>query len=156
MTFRAQLVSLGDLAPGSTKEFAITILFDQQAITIEKIEFQTKKEWFEILTPLPTQASRGLETLGTATISAKLTTPQNVQGYYNIPFTVTAKTSQQQTITTTSYVTFNISAQPSITETTITTGGFFESIQRLLGNPIILLLLIALIIWLSSYSLKKK
>jgi hypothetical protein len=53
-------------------------------------------------------------------------------------------------------VTFNISAQPSITETTITTGGFFESIQRLLGNPIILLLLIALIIWLSSYSLKKK
>ena len=156
MTFRAQLVSLGDLAPGSTKEFAITILFDQQAITIEKIEFQTKKEWFEILTPLPTQASRGLETLGTATISAKLTTPQNVQGYYNIPFTVTAKTSQQQTITTTSYATFNISAQPSITETTITTGRFFESIQRLLGNPIILLLLIALIIWLSSYSLKKK
>jgi hypothetical protein len=79
-----------------------------------------------------------------------------VQGYCNIPFTVTAKTSQQQTITTTSYVTFNISAQPNITEITITTGGFFESIPRLLGNPIILLLLIALIIWLSSYSLKKK
>jgi hypothetical protein len=52
----------------SKAKTALRALFDQQAITVERIEFQTKKEWFEILTPLSTQASRGLETLGTATV----------------------------------------------------------------------------------------
>jgi hypothetical protein len=102
------------------------------------------------------QASRGLEAMGTATIQARLTAPQNTQGYYSIPFKVIGKTSDGTTITTASYLTFTITATPQITETTaITTGGFAETITRILGNPILLLLLIALIIWLSAYSIKK-
>jgi hypothetical protein len=156
MTFRAQLVSLGDLAPGSTKEFAITVLFDQNAITITKIEFQIKQEWFTLQEPLPKQASRGMETIGTATIQAQLKTPANIQGYYSIPFIVTATTPQDLTITTASYITFTTTSTPQISETTtLTAGGFIETITRLLGSPILLLLLIALIIWLASYSLKK-
>ncbi|RLI40523.1 hypothetical protein DRO69_12785 [Candidatus Bathyarchaeota archaeon] len=155
MTFRAQLITLGELPPGTTKDFIITVLFDQSAITITRITFQTKTEWFQTLTPLPFQASRGMETLGTATIQASLTVPANVQGYYNIPFTVTATTPQNQNITTVSYITFTITTTPSIAETTLTQGGFVETIKRLLGNPILLLLLIALIAWLASYSLKK-
>jgi hypothetical protein len=155
MTFRAQLVSLGDVAPGSTKEFAITVLFDQNAISITKIEFQIKQEWFTVQEPLPKQASRGMETIGTATIQAELKTPANVQGYYSIPFIVTAITPQDLKITTASYVTFTITAKPQISETTLTAGGFIETITRLLGNPILLILLIALIIWLARYSLKK-
>jgi hypothetical protein len=155
MTFRAQLVTLGDVAPGSTKDFVITVLFDQNAITITKIEFQLKQEWFMLQEPLPKQASRGMEAIGTATIQAQLKTPENVQGYYSIPFIVTATTPQDLTITTASYITFTITATPRISETTtITAGGFMETITRILGNPILLLLLIALIIWLSAYSLK--
>ncbi|MEM3697927.1 MAG: hypothetical protein QXQ94_10630, partial [Candidatus Bathyarchaeia archaeon] len=124
-------------------------------ITITKIEFQLKQEWFTLQEPLPKQASRGMETIGTATIQAQLKTPENVQGYYSIPFIVTATTPQDLTITTASYITFTITATPQTSETTLTAGGFIETIQRLLGNPILLLLLIALIIWLASYSLKK-
>ncbi|MEM3361405.1 MAG: DUF2341 domain-containing protein, partial [Candidatus Bathyarchaeia archaeon] len=152
MTFRAQLITLGDVSPGTTKDFVITVLFDQNAITITKIEFQLKQEWFTLQEPLPKQASRGMETIGTATIQAQLKTPENVQGYYSIPFIVTATTPQDLTITTASYITFTITATPQTSETTLTAGGFIETIQRLLGNPILLLLLIALIIWLASYS----
>jgi len=155
MTFRAQLVTLGDVAAGTTKDFVITVLFDQNAITITKIEFQLKQEWFTVQEPLPKQASRGMETIGTATIQAELKTPENMQGYYSIPFIVTAITPQDLKITTASYVTFTITAKPQISETTLTAGGFIETMTRLLGNPILLLLLIALIIWLASYSLKK-
>jgi hypothetical protein len=94
--------------------------------------------------------------MGTATIQARLTAQQNTQGYYSIPFKVIGKTSDGTTITTASYLTFTITAPTQITETTtITAGGFAETITRILGNPILLMLLIALIIWLSTYSLKK-
>jgi hypothetical protein len=143
------------VAAGTTKDFVITVLFDQNAITITKIEFQLKQEWFTLQEPLPKQASRGMEAIGTATIQAQLKTPENVQGYYSIPFIVTATTPQDLTITTASYITFTITTTPRISETTtITAGGFIETITRILGNPILLLLLIALIVWLSAYSLK--
>jgi hypothetical protein len=129
MTFRAQLVTLGEIAPGSTKDFVITVLFDQNAITITKIEFQTKQEWFTLQEPLPKQASRGMEAIGTATIQAQLKTPENVQGYYSIPFIVTATTPQDLKITTASYITFTITAKPQISETTLTAGGFIETIH---------------------------
>ncbi|MEM2969827.1 MAG: hypothetical protein QXR63_02710, partial [Candidatus Bathyarchaeia archaeon] len=68
---------------------------------------------------------------------------------------VTATTPQNLTITTTSYITFTITPKPQTSETTLTTSGFIETIQRLIGNPILLLLLITLTIWLANYSLKK-
>jgi hypothetical protein len=156
MTFKAQIVDLGTVPAGTSKDFAITVIFDATTITIESVEFQAKGEWLQITDTLPMQASRGLEAMGTATIQARLTAPQNTQGYYSIPFKVIGKTSDGTTITTASYLTFTITASTQITETTtITAGGFEETIIRLLGNPILLLLLIALIIWLASYSLKK-
>lgn len=156
MTFRAQLVTLGEVAPGSTKNFAITVLFDIQAITVKKIEFQVKGDWFTVLEPLPKQASRGMEAIGTCTIQVQLKTPTNVMGYYNVPFIVTAENMQGQTITTASYVTFTLTAAPQITETTLTAGGFMEAIQRLLGNPLIMAILLIMIIWLATYALKKR
>lgn len=155
MNFRAQIISLGEIPAGSTKEFTINIQFDIQIITIEKIEFQAKQEWFEILTSLPITASKGLEEIGTTSIEVKMTIPKNVYGFYDIPFTVTAKTPQQVIITTISFVRFTITGQTSVIENIFTVGSFTEIITRLLGNPILLLLLIALIIWLASYSLKK-
>jgi hypothetical protein len=157
MVFRAQVVTLGQLAPGTTKNFVITVLFDQNAITITNISFQIKKEWFTLLDPLPLQASRGMENMGTATIQVQLKVPENVEGYYSIPFIVTATTPQETKITTASYITFTVTVTPQVSETTtLTAGGFIETLQRLLGDPILLLLLIALIIWLASYSLKKR
>jgi len=106
-------------------------------------------------------ASKGLEAVGTATIMARLTVPQNVQGYYSIPFKVTAKTSQDVTITTSSYITFTVTAQPATIEaittqpTGITPLGFTETIQRIFGNPLILILLVALTVWLATYTIKK-
>ncbi|RLI44497.1 hypothetical protein DRO69_07240 [Candidatus Bathyarchaeota archaeon] len=155
MTFKASIVELGTIQAGSTKDFSVTVMFDANALTIQSVEFQTKSGWLQMVHTLPMHATRGLEALGTATIQARLTVPANVQGYYNIPFTVTATTPQNQNITTVSYITFTATTTPSTTETTITQGGFIETITRLLGNPILLLLLIALIAWLASYSLKK-
>ena len=156
MTFKASIVELGTIQAGSTKDFSVTVMFDANALTIQSVEFQTKSGWLQMVHTLPMHATRGLEALGTATIQARLTVPSNVQGYYNIPFTVTATTPQNQNIITVSYITFTATTTPSTTETTLTQGGFIEAITRLLGNPILLLLLIALIAWLASYSLKKQ
>jgi len=156
MTFKAQIVDLGTVPAGTSKDFAITVIFDATTISIESVEFQARGEWLQITDTLPMQASRGLQAMGTATIQARLTAPQNTQGYYSIPFKVIGKTSDGTTITTASYLTFTITAPTQITETTaITAGGFEEAITRIIGNPILLLLLIALIIWLSAYSLRK-
>jgi hypothetical protein len=156
MTFKAQIVDLGTVPAGTSKDFAITVMFDATTISIESVEFQARGEWLQITDTLPMQASRGLQAMGTATIQARLTAPQNTQGYYSIPFKVIGKTSDGTTITTASYLTFTITAPTQITETTaITAGGFAETITRIIGNPILLMLLIALIIWLSTYSLKK-
>jgi len=156
MTFKAQVVDLGTVPAGTSKDFAITVMFDATTISIESVEFQARGEWLQITDTLPMQASRGLEAMGTATIQARLTAPQNTQGYYSIPFKVIGKTSDGTTITTASYLTFTITAPTQITETTtITAGGFAETITRIIGNPILLMLLIALIVWLSTYSLKK-
>jgi hypothetical protein len=155
MTFKAQIVDLGTVQADTSKDFAITVMFDAATITITSVEFQARGEWLQITDTLPMQASRGLEAMGTATIQARLTAPQNTQGYYSIPFKVIGKTSDGTTITTASYLTFTITTTPQITETTtITTGGFAETITRIFGNPLLLMLLIALIIWLSAYSLK--
>jgi hypothetical protein len=156
MTFKAQVVDLGTVPAGTSKDFAITVMFDATTISIESVEFQARGEWLQITDTLPMQASRGLEAMGTATIQARLTAPQNTQGYYSIPFKVIGKTSDGTTITTASYLTFTITAPTQITETTtITAGGFAETITRIIGNPILLMLLIALIVWLSAYSLRK-
>jgi hypothetical protein len=155
--FRAQLITLGDVQAGAAKQFTISILFDQQSVTVQKITFQLKPEWFSITTPLPISFDRGLEVLGTGVIEAEVKSPINVQGYYNVPFTVEAKTPQGLTVTTSSYVTFTMTQKGVVSEETISgQAGFFEVVQRLFGNPILLLLLIALIIWLSAYSLQRR
>jgi hypothetical protein len=45
-----------------------------------------------------------------------------------------------------------VSAQPG----GIASTGFAETVQRILGNPLILILLIALTIWLAAYTIKKR
>jgi len=162
MTFKASVVDLGQIQAGTSKDFSITVTFDATALTIQSVEFQAKSDWLQVVDTLPMYATKGLETVGTATIMCRLTVPQNVQGYYSIPYKVTAKTSQDITITTSSYITFTATPQPVTVEAVsaqpgaIAPAGFAETVQRILGNPIILILLIALTIWLAAYTIKKR
>lgn len=77
--------NLGTLAPGTAKEFMITITFGSSSINITKVEFKLKAEWFTLLETFPKQASGG-----STTIKAKVTVPDDVQGFYQVPFTVYA------------------------------------------------------------------
>ena len=161
MTFKAQIVELGTLLAGTSRDFTITVIFDANAITIQSVEFTSKAEWLQVLDTLPIYATKGLEAIGTATINCRLTLPQNVQGYYTIPFKITAKTSQDITITTSSYLTFTATTTPTAIEAISTQptpigAGYMETITRIIGNPIILILLIALTIWLATYTIKKR
>jgi hypothetical protein len=162
MTFKASVVDLGQIQAGTSKDFAITVTFDATALTIQSVEFQAKSDWLQVVDTLPMYATKGLEAVGTATIMCRLTVPQNVQGYYSIPYKVTAKTSQDITITTSSYITFTATPQPVAVEAVsaqpgaIAPAGFAETVQRILGNPLILILLIALTIWLAAYTIKKR
>jgi len=162
MTFKASVVDLGQIQAGTSKDFAITVTFDATALTIQSVEFQAKSDWLQVVDTMPMYATKGLEAVGTATIMCRLTVPQNVQGYYSIPYKVTAKTSQDITITTSSYITFTATPQPVTVEAVsaqpgaISPAGFAETVQRILGNPLILILLIALTIWLAAYTIKKR
>jgi hypothetical protein len=162
MTFKASVVDLGQIQAGTSRDFAITVTFDATALTIQSVEFQAKSDWLQVVDTMPMYATKGLEAVGTATIMCRLTVPQNVQGYYSIPYKITAKTSQDITITTSSYITFTATPQPVTVEAVsaqpgaIAPAGFAETVQRILGNPIILILLIALTIWLAAYTIKKR
>jgi len=162
MTFKASVVDLGQIQAGTSRDFAVTVTFDATALTIQSVEFQAKSDWLQVADTMPMYAAKGLEAVGTATIMCRLTVPQSVQGYYSIPYKVTAKTSQDITITTSSYITFTATPQPVAVEAVsaqpaaIAPAGFAETVQRILGNPLILILLIALTIWLAAYTIKKR
>jgi len=161
MTFKAQIVELGTILAGTSRDFAITVIFDANSLSIQSVEFTAKAEWLQVLDPLPAYATKGVEAVGTATINCRLTLPQNVQGYYTIPFKITAKTSGDVTITTASYITFTATTTPTAVEAvsaqpTPIAAGYTETIIRIIGNPIILILLIALTIWLATYTIKKR
>ncbi|MEM3875278.1 MAG: DUF2341 domain-containing protein [Candidatus Bathyarchaeia archaeon] len=161
MTFKAQIVELGTILAGTSRDFAITVIFDANSLSIQSVEFTAKAEWLQVLDPLPAYATKGVEAVGTFTINCRLTLPQNVQGYYTIPFKITAKTSGDVTITTASYITFTATTTPTAVEAvsaqpTSIVAGYTETIIRIIGNPIILILLIALTIWLATYTIKKR
>lgn len=146
-----QPINLGEVQATATVNFTITATFDMQRITITKIEFQAESTWFKILTSLPKTYDKEVNAWGTATIDAQLTLPATATGTYTIPFIIYVTLPDGTKTQANSYIT--LTAKTSTLS--FTTDAFIETIKRLLGNPIILLLLIALIMWLSAYSLKK-
>lgn len=144
-------INLGEVQATSTVNFTITATFDTPRITITKIEFQAQSSWFKVLTTLPKTYEKGLNALGTATIECQLTLPATATDSYTIPFIIHVTLPDGTTTQTNSYITLTTKTSTI----NFTTEAFIETVKRLLGNPIILALLIALIIWLSTYSLKK-
>jgi hypothetical protein len=145
-----QPINLGEVQATATVNFTITATFDMPRITITKIEFQAESTWFKILTSLPRTYDKELNAWGTATIDAQLTLPATATGTYTIPFIIYVTLPDGTKTQANSYIT--LTAKTSTLK--FTTETFIETIKRLLGNPIILILLIALIVWLSAYSLK--
>ncbi|MEM1581268.1 MAG: hypothetical protein QXK89_01980, partial [Candidatus Bathyarchaeia archaeon] len=155
---KACQTDLGIIRPGSRMEFNITAEFDTFSIRLNRIEFGEKEEWFRILDILPKTCLRQLGARGEASVKIQLTVPDDAeQRAYIIPFTVYAMDPEGRLIQSGASVTFTIKSQvgepvnPSEFSERI-----IEGLRRLLGNPLALALLIACIVWLSYYSLRKR
>jgi len=143
VTLMVYTVSLGQLSPGYTATFNITVEFQTSTVTITDVEFLgDKASWFNVKTELPQTFS----TLGKALITVEASIPADAQpGDYTVQAVVHA-VSQGQTVQNGAPITLTVAGEAAPP----------TPLTRILGNPAILLMLAVAVVWLSYYSLKKR
>ena len=153
--FRVRHVDLGALSPGSTIEFNLTVEFDAYSVIINRIEWDENEEWFRILDSLPKTCNR-LAAIGEASIRIQLSIPEDAEGQYDIAFTVYGSSYGRQLQSGGSISFTVLPPQKSPIPIPQQLEEIARVLQRALGNPIIVGLLIAAVAWLSYYSLRKR
>ncbi len=137
-----------DAAIGTRTPFTLNIEFNVHRITIARVEFGQNPEWFKITDALPKDFS-GTGPTTYAKINGEAIIPSTASdGTLTIPITVYGKGPEGQQLQTSATMTLTITQQPA-------GPNIPEIITRMLGDPLILILLIATVTWLGYYELKR-
>jgi len=136
-----------DATVGTKTPFTLNIEFNVHRITITRIEWGNNPEWFKITDTLPT-IFYGTGPTTYAKINGEITPTAGAGETLNIPITVYGQGPDGQQLQSGATLTLTITQPPPGADLT-------ETLQRMLGDPLILILLITFAAWLGYYELRE-
>jgi len=156
VSFILDRTDLGTVSPGEKRAFNMTFRFDGQTLVFQDIQFASS--WFQKPNNLPQTYMKNIYSSAPPYITVVVQVPSDAaEGSGTVQATAYAFDSFGTMLTSSAPVTFTVQNLPFpfIIDPTAAAKALTQLI-RLLGNPLILLLLVATVVWFSYYTLRKK
>jgi hypothetical protein len=157
ISFILDSTDLGTVSPGEKRAFNMTFRFDGQTLVFQDIQFKGNElSWFQKPNNLPQTYMKNIYSSALPYITVVVQVPSNaVEGSGTVQATAYAFDSFGTMLTSSAPVTFTVQNLPFpfIIEPIVKA---LTQLIRLLGNPLILLLLVATVVWFGYYTLRKK
>lgn len=159
VSFILDSTDLGTVRPGEKRAFNMTFRFDGQTLVFQDIQFKGDESgWFQKPNNLPQTYMKNIYSSAPPYITVVVQVPSDAaEGLGTVRATAYAFDSFGAMLTSSAPVTFTVQNLPFpfIIDPTAVAKALTQLI-RLLGNPLILLLLVATVVWFGYYTLRKK